>query len=232
MGPGRAGRSLAGALGAVGWSTRLFGRHDPTDEIGRSADVVVIATGDAEIESVAAALPPTDAVVLHLAGSLGLDVLPSGVRRAALHPLVALPDPEIGAARLPGSWFAVAGDAMAETIVRALGGRSFTVADDDRARYHAAAVVASNHLVAVLGQAERIAASAGVPFEALLDLVEGTIANVSALGPAAALTGPAARGDEATIRRHIDALAPDERPTYIALADEARRLAGHEHPDH
>ena len=53
------------------------------------------------------------------------------------------------------------------------------VAGADRAAYHAAAAVASNHLVALLGQAERIAARAGVPFEALLDLVRATVANVA-----------------------------------------------------
>ena len=79
--------------------------------------------------------------------------------------------------------------------------------------------------VALLGQAQRIAASAGVPFAALMDLVSATVDNVAELGPAKALTGPAARGDEATISRHLAAIRPAERPAYQALAQEARRLA-------
>jgi predicted short-subunit dehydrogenase-like oxidoreductase (DUF2520 family) len=98
------------------------------------------------------------------------------------------------------------------------------VADDDRAAYHAAAVIASNHLVAVLGQAERVAAQAGVPFEAYLDLVRATVDNVAELGPAAALTGPAARGDDATIQRHLDAVPEDEREAFATLVRLARRL--------
>jgi predicted short-subunit dehydrogenase-like oxidoreductase (DUF2520 family) len=98
------------------------------------------------------------------------------------------------------------------------------VADEDRAAYHAAAAIASNHLVALLGQAERVAASAGVPFEAYLDLVQATVDNVRALGPAAALTGPAARGDRATLDRHRAALAPDERAAYDTMVELARRL--------
>ncbi len=205
----------------------MFGRGSDLDSVGVDADFVVVATPDAMIAEVVAALPRRDEVVIaHLAGSLGLDVLGDHPRRAALHPLVALPDAVTGAERLFGAWFAVAGDPLVGEIVEALGGRSFQVADEDRARYHAAAVVASNHVVAVLGQAERIAESVGVPFDALMDLVDGTVANVRALGPTAALTGPAARGDEATIRRHLAALSADERPAYEQMAAEARRLAG------
>ena len=101
-----------------------------------------------------------------------------------------------------------------------------TVAADDRVAYHAAAVVASNHLVALLGQVERIAAPLGVPLEAFLDLAAGSLWNVRELGPADALTGPAARGDEATIDAHLAALDPAERSAYEVLAEQARRLAG------
>jgi predicted short-subunit dehydrogenase-like oxidoreductase (DUF2520 family) len=175
---------------------------------------------------VAAAVEPVPTtVVAHLAGSLGLGVLAPHARRAAIHPLVSLPAPEIGARRLIGAWYAVAGDAMAGEVVTALGGRSFAVADADRAVYHAAAAVASNHLVVLLGQVDRLAGSAGVPFAAYLDLVRATVENVAELGAAAALTGPAARGDDATVRRHVEALPPEERSMYEALAAEARRLA-------
>ena len=54
-----------------------------------------------------------------------------------------------------------------------------------------------------------------MPLEAYLDLVRATVDNVAELGPAAALTGPAARGDWATIERHLAALDPptSARPT-------------------
>jgi len=228
IGPGRAGRALALALAQVGWRVEpLLGRTDDIVGAAAGADLVVIATPDAVIAEVAAAIEPVDegAVVAHLAGSLGLDVLGRHARRAAVHPLVALPTPELGAERLVGgAWFAVAGDPMARRVVDDLGGRAFEVADDDRAAYHAAAVIASNHVVALLGQAERVAAPVGVPLEAYLDLVRATIDNVAELGPAAALTGPAARGDWATIDRHLAALDPSERDGYRAMVDLARRL--------
>src|SRR6202011_5840435 len=105
-------------------------------------DLVLIATPDAAIADVAAAVRPGDAVVAHLAGSLGTGVLAPHLRRAAIHPLVALTDPGTGAARLRGAWFAVAGDPMALRVVAALGGRPLTVAADDRSAYHAPACIA------------------------------------------------------------------------------------------
>ncbi|HRW39242.1 MAG TPA: DUF2520 domain-containing protein [Aquihabitans sp.] len=225
VGPGRAGRSLATALGRAGWQVvGLLGRDDDVRSAAAAADLVVIATPDATIEAVARSIDPGPAVVAHLAGSLGLDVLAPHERRAAIHPLVSLPDAEVGAARLSGAWFAVAGEPIAQRVATDLGGRWFEVADADRAAYHAAAAVASNHLVALLGQVERIAASVGAPGEAYVALAAGALANVAALGPAAALTGPVARGDWATVRRHLAALDPAERPAYLAMAAEARRL--------
>jgi predicted short-subunit dehydrogenase-like oxidoreductase (DUF2520 family) len=185
----------------------------------------VIATPDAAVAAVARAVDPVPGtVVAHLAGSLGLDVLDPHARRASVHPLVALPDADVGSERLHGAWFAVAGDPFVRSVVDAVGGQWFTVADEDRAAYHAAACIASNHLVAVLGQAERVGAAAGVPREAFLDLVRATVENVATLGPSRALTGPAARGDDETLERHRAALDPSELAAYDALVALARRL--------
>ena len=227
VGAGRAGGALAAALGGAGWRVLpVLGRADDVRDAAHGVDLLVLATPDAAIASVAAEVAPVDAtVVAHLAGSLGLDVLAPHERRAAVHPLAALPNAEVGAARLVGGcWFAVAGDPLARRIVDDLGGHAIEVADDRRAAYHAAAVVASNHLVALLGQVERIGASAGVPLAAYLDLVRTTVDNVAALGPAAALTGPVARGDTATIERHLAALDERERPAYLAMVEAARML--------
>ncbi len=231
IGNGRAGGAMAAALTEVGWYLRpILGRSATPAEVAGAADgvdLVLIATPDNAVARVSAAIEPAaTAAVAHLAGSLGLDAVAGHPRPAALHPLVALPDAAVGARRLlAGGWFAVAGDPIVRQVVADLGGRAFEVVDADRSAYHAAAVVASNHLVALLGQAERIASVAGVPFAAFMDLVRATVANVDELGPAAALTGPAARGDTETISRHLEAIGPDERAAYEALSVQARRLA-------
>lgn len=226
VGRGRAGGALERALVGAGWEAEpALGRGDDLTTAAAGVDLLVLAVPDPVIAEVAAAITPDPTtVVAHLAGALGLEVLAAHPRRAALHPLVALPDAAQGAANLrAGAWFAVAGDALVEQAVAALGGHPFTVADEDRTRYHAAAVIASNHLVALLGQVQRVAPP-GVPLEAYLDLVRGTVENVARLGPAAALTGPVARGDWATVERHLAALPAAERPGYEAMVDLARRL--------
>lgn len=228
IGPGRAGRSLHLALARAHWPVEdLLGRRDDLAAAAHDVDLLVIAVPDAAVADVAAAVEPDPrSVVAHLSGSLGLAPLSGHPRRAVLHPLVAMPDPERGAERLVGAWFglAVDGDPLVEAVVDELHGRVVRVAEGDWARYHAAAAIAANHLVALLGQVERVAASIGAPLEAYLDLARGSLADVAALGPAAALTGPVRRGDTATVERHQAALPEEERAAYRALAEEAARL--------
>lgn len=219
---------MAGALRRAGWDVDGPIAHDEPGlrTAASGVELLILAVPDAAVAEVAAAVDPDPAcAVAHLAGSLTLDVLAPHPRRASIHPLVALAGGELGADRLAsGAWFAVAGDPVAFAVVDALGGRTVDVADDDRVRYHAAAVMASNHLVALLGEVERVAASCGVPLDAYLDLVRGTVDNVATLGPRAALTGPVARGDTETVARHLAALPEAEAAVYAALSRAAERL--------
>jgi len=255
VGPGRAGTAVALALVARGVRPVAVAGRAPdapstlaaardlgapavaTVDAGRGADLVVLAPPDAAIAAAAAAVAPSvepGALVVHLSGAATLavlDPLATGrpdVERGSLHPLQSLPGGALGRDRLPGSWCAVDGPPRVERLALTLGLRPFRAgtADADRARYHAAACVASNHLVALLGQVERLAADAGVPFDAFLPLVRATLDNVDELGPTGALTGPVARGDRDTVRRHLDVLDDDEVDAYLALAREAARLAG------
>ena len=119
---------------------------------------------------------------------------------------------------------------MARDLVASLGGRVVEVADGDRAAYHAAACIAANHVVALLGQVERVAASVGLDLESFLPLTRAAVDDVAALGAGPALTGPARRGDWATLSRHLDALPESERAGYQAGAALATRLAQTEAP--
>ena len=228
LGAGRAGTALARALKTSG--------HDVDGPWTRGRDLtlatdgvdgLIIATPDAAIEKLSRRLAPNPhCVVLHLSGSLGLDVLAPHPCRGALHPLVPLPTAELGARRLrSGITFAVAGDPLATALVASLGGTAVTVADSDRALYHAAACVAANHVVALLGQVERIAAHVGLPLEAFMGLTRAALDDVATLGPRSALTGPAARGDWATIERHLAALPEAERAAYQAGVSQALELS-------
>ena len=252
IGPGRAGTALALALTHAGHrviavagrgpempstiaaATRLGAAAVPVEDAGRGAQIVLIATPDAVIEATAskvAASLEAGALIVHLSGARGLDALSTvvgervDVQVGALHPLQTLPFPDTAVA---GAWAAVAGPPLVTELARDMGMHPFVVADVDRPLYHAAAVVASNHLVALLGQVQRIADLAGVPLRAFEALVRASVDHSFDLGPEAALTGPVARGDAATIASHLDAIPDSERRAYTALADAARRLARRE----
>lgn len=253
IGPGRAGTTVALGLAEVGWDVVAVAGRAPdsasvrtaalgldaraalVSDAATGAALVVVAVPDraiaATLTAAAAAMEP-GTLVVHLAGAHGLEVFGGltaargDVRVGALHPLQTFPTTAAGLDRLRGSWAAWAGDPEVETIARELGLQAFPVADADRAAYHAAAVVASNHLVALLGQVERLGAVAGVPFEAFAPLVRSSVENAFLLGAAEALTGPVARGDLGTVERHLGALDPTERDAYRAMAREAARLAG------
>jgi predicted short-subunit dehydrogenase-like oxidoreductase (DUF2520 family) len=221
------------ALCAVGGYDVLgaLGRGDDLGDAAAGADLVVIATPDAAVASTAAAITPDPStVVVHLSGSLGLGVLAAHPRRGGLHPLVPLPDPETGAARLrSGASFAVAGDPLVRSLALDLGGRVVEVDDDSRPAYHAAATIAANHVVALMGQVERVAAEAGLPLGAFDRLVRAAVDDTMTLGPERALTGPAARGDWETIARHRTVLSTmangaNELGAYDAMVGLARRL--------
>jgi len=213
----------------------LSSRPALVSDAGRGAAVVIIATPDRAIESaarnIASSLEP-GALVLHLAGSRGLDAfadlqaLRPDVRVGALHPLQSFPTATIGLERLHGSWAAVAGDPQTTELAVALGLHPFELPDSRRLQYHATAVVASNHLVALLGQVERLASACGVPFDAFAPLVQSSVVNAFGIGPALALTGPVARGDLVTVEQHLATLDPGERDAYRTLAREVARLTG------
>ena len=237
IGGGKAGGSFALALQQAHWTVDLVSHEQFAQSENASpapgvrlvtaeqADLVLICVPDPVVAHVASLMVVDESVVVaHCAGSLGLEVLAPAARTASIHPLVALANAQTGAQALQGAWFAVSGDPLASSVVAALGGRAMQVADADRVRYHAAAVLASNHLVALLAQVDAIATDLGVPLEAFLDLSRATLDNVSKLGPRAALTGPVSRGDWSTVMRHLQELAPPERHAYLSLALRAAAL--------
>jgi predicted short-subunit dehydrogenase-like oxidoreductase (DUF2520 family) len=206
------------------------------------ATVVVVAVPDDELPSVTAEIAPRcrrGTWVAHCSGALGLDVLEAaraaGARRLAVHPLQTFPDVRRAIEELPGCAAAVTADdeegyAVGEAIARDLGARPFRLADDARPLYHAAAVLASNDLVALSGLAARAFEVAGVPdpAAAMLPLQRATVDNVGRLGPAAALTGPIVRGDTGTVDRNLAALSallPEAVNAYVVLARAALDLA-------
>lgn len=225
VGRGRVGGSFAAALAEIDWAVDVVAGHSESIP-GGDVDLVLLCVPDSAIVEVAARVADQVAVVAHVAGSLGTDVLGDRPRRAVLHPLASLPDAVTGSGRLrSGITFATTGDEFVEEVVVALGGRRIEVSDAQRVAYHAAATIASNHLVALIDQVERVAGGAGLRGDMYLPLVRQTLDNIERLGAAAALTGPAARGDTATLERHRRLLGGADAVAYDAMAELCRQLA-------
>jgi predicted short-subunit dehydrogenase-like oxidoreductase (DUF2520 family) len=216
----------------------------PAPIAARGVEVVIIGTPDDLIEPTASSLADEGALgegqmAIHLSGATSLGALSApqaaGAEVLSVHPLQTFPDIDAALARIPGSGIAVtalseAGYVLGERLARDVGGRSFRLADESKPIYHAAAVFASNYLVAITALADELFRDAGMPEPAglFLPLQRATLDNVASMGPAAALTGPAIRGDAGTVAANLEALAkhaPEAVPAYVALADVALHLA-------
>lgn len=218
IGDGRMGRALATALRAAGYDVPAIGGRGTT---GAGADVVLLAVPDAQIAAAAALVEP-GRLVGHLSGATGLAPL-APHEAFSLHPLLTVAEGASGTSCFAGAYAAVAGSgerstALAQELAVALDMHPFELAEADRPAYHAAASIASNFLITLEGIAEGLAATAGVPRAALVPLIEATVRNWAALGAAAALTGPVARGDEETIAKQRAALA-DRTPEHLGVYD-------------
>jgi predicted short-subunit dehydrogenase-like oxidoreductase (DUF2520 family) len=216
----------------------------PAPIAARGVEVVIIGTPDDLIEATASLLAGESAIgegqtAIHLSGATSLGALSAprvaGAEVLSVHPLQTFPDVDAALSRIPGSGIAVtalseAGYVLGERLARDVGGRSFRLADEAKPLYHAAAVFASNYLVAITALADELFRDAGIPepTEFFLPLQRATLDNVATMGPAAALTGPAIRGDAGTVAANLEALAkhaPEAVPAYVALADVALQLA-------
>ncbi|KTR85381.1 Rossmann-like and DUF2520 domain-containing protein [Leucobacter chromiiresistens] len=226
VGAGRMGRAIDRALREAEADVLPIGGRGAD---GAGADLVLLAVPDAAIPDAAARIAPGP-IVGHLSGITPLGAV--GAREScSLHPLLSAADETT---RFDGAWAAVDGSTAAALqaatgIAERLGMRTFRVRDEDRAAYHASASIAANFLVVLEATAERIAATAGVPREALAPLARGALANWERLGPTAALTGPVVRGDLATIALQREALAERDATSgalYDAMVEASRALIG------
>lgn len=222
LGAGRVGGSFARALRAAGH--RVVAEIRSGDDPARlsQANAVVIAVPDdalSQAVATAARRMPPGAVAVHTSGLRGASALaPCGPNVAAIHPPVPIPTPDTDLAGIP---FGVTCPnhmrAWCEAFVADLGGTAFFVSEDDRARYHAALVMASNYAVALAGDAAGLLGS----HELLVPLLRRTVENIATLGPDAALTGPVVRGDAGTVAEHLRALPPHLLESYVANARRA-----------
>jgi predicted short-subunit dehydrogenase-like oxidoreductase (DUF2520 family) len=263
IGVGRVGGALAIALSKKSYEVEnLFVRNaatarkiaeyiEPKPQIlssdnfaNISSDIIFITTQDFEIENVARKIAEnltSKPFVFHTSGSLSSEILQSlkniGCHIGSIHPLVSLSDAIIGAERFTGANFCVEGDAeaveIAKQIVADLGGKSFSIETKFKILYHAAAVTACGHLVALIDVALEMMQKCGLgeqqSQELLLPLIKSTVENLEQQTTAEALTGTFARADIATFHKHLAALgenvSDEAREIYLQLGARSTHLA-------
>jgi predicted short-subunit dehydrogenase-like oxidoreductase (DUF2520 family) len=222
-----AGRDLSRtsqAAAFIGSSVRPVALADLASNAGH----ILICVPDDAIEDVARTLANSRRPIraaLHTSGSRGPEALAAladrGTSCATLHPLQTITTPAQGVADLPGSSFGISGSgesaAWALQICALLDGHALTIAPENRPLYHAAAVMASNYIVASIDAAVLLMGLAGVPpkpaQQALGPLVRASVKNALDSGPVHALTGPIERGDARTVEAHLHAL--DNAPESV-----------------
>jgi len=205
--------------------------RDPRKAV-MEADCILITTPDDKIRSACIEIAHSKLVkekfVFHMSGAGSLDLLNSakkaGAVVASIHPLQSFSSIDTAINDIPGSIFGITADKRAKKqaglIVRDLSGIPIFITPAQKPLYHAAACIASNYLVSLLNVVESIYESIGISKanarKAYLPLIYGTLKNVENSGSISALTGPIARGDSGTIKKHIVALEKTQ-PQYSSL---------------
>ena len=201
-------------------------------EAVQNADCVLITTPDDLILSACKEIAITSEIkgklVFHMSGAGGLDLLEparrAGASVASIHPLQSFSSIDQAIQNIPGSYFGVTADKkaqpIAKNIIRNLGGIPLVISPQQKPLYHAAACFASNYLVSLMNVVESIYQAIGLNKKdaqrAFLPLVYGSLKNIENSGSISSLTGPIARGDSGTIKKHITALNKN-LPQYSSL---------------
>lgn len=216
----------------------------------RPAEVWMLSVPDTQVAAVAGelsrsagSLPSPEGcqpTAFHCSGFLpgtALGALQAlGWQAASAHPVMNFANPAQCVTQFRGTPCGLEGDEPATAVLRellaAIGGECFTVATESKPIYHAAAVFSSNFMAVLQAIAQEGWAAAGVP-EALMPrihgaLLRGSVDNLLTLGPAKAITGPAARGDTAVVAAQgaqVSQWHPEAGEIYFAMSVLARRLA-------
>lgn len=242
LGGGRAAWAFGSAWKRIGWPLSGIWLRDESHsritelletprvdmrDLAAESELLLVAVSDRAIAECAAAIPQTDALIFHAAGAML--AMRGGF---SLHPLKSLP-PVGQPSDLEGTLLVFEGEhrRTAKLIAAAVGARFAEIAGNQKALYHAAAVFGSNYVAASLEIAGRLMHRVGLGDvrEDLVALALSAIDNWRRNGGASRFTGPAARGDQAVMASHLDALTEDPNlaQIYERLAKEiADALAG------
>jgi len=214
-----------------------------------ATDVVFITTPHAAVEEVVlglsglAGLPWKKISLCHASGMMSAGVLSPLQRKGActfsFHPLQTFPRDFVPKDIVPncrGIYYGVDGSKKgierAKQLARRLSGKVIEVPPAKRAYYHAACVIASNHLTALLSIVETMYSHFGKTspgfYSAFEPIILATLSNIKRSSSKQALSGPVARGGVETVREHFEAIrehSPELLPYFARMTEESIYLA-------
>ncbi|MDE6626266.1 MAG: DUF2520 domain-containing protein [Lachnospiraceae bacterium] len=249
---GRAGIYVTGYYSLIEedarWAAAFTGSTDyrTVNEVIAASETIILSTPDGAIKKVWDSLDKSiikGRIFCHLSGSLSSDVF-SGIEEyggypISIHPMFAFSDKESVYRQLNQISFTLEGNSYAvsewKKIFQLLGNPVVEIGKENKSRYHAAASLLSNHVIAVLEEGYRLLGECGFSKEEAREfssaLVRDNVEHVICSGGAAALTGPIERGDCETVGRHISVLDDASRQIYISCGRQLLALAKRKHPD-
>lgn len=213
-------------------------------QAAKQGKLIFICVPDSEITKVIkeltqSSIPWKEKYVFHCSGLVSAEALKplkvKGASTASFHPVQSFSQKKGGAKQFEGIYFGLEGDKraleLAQKIARHLGGYSIIIRGKDKALYHAACSVASNHFIVLMDVAVSLLKFIGFEekqaSEIVLPLIQGTLQNIKEFDAESSLTGPIIRGDQESVEKHLDALRkyPGYFEIYRSLATQALEIA-------
>ena len=207
------------------------------------AQIILLAVPDDQIRAVAGTFQSlchgAGRTLIHFSGLHRAEIMRHPESTQALlsiHPLFPFANRRKAYDNIVGCPCALEGDPgsipLGRELISAFQGSGFLLASDQKALYHTAASMASNYLVTLVACARDLFTTCGIPQDEalplLMPLLRETLENIFAFSPEQGLTGPISRGDEATVKRHLEELktsCPDIYPLYLELGRKTLELA-------
>lgn len=241
---GYASRSPQSAKKAAQFTNSIF--YSTYETLIKDSDIIFLTVSDSAISSVwnlIKEIPMQDKIFCHCSGSISSqifsDIHTQGAFAYSIHPLLAIHSKEHSYDNLTHAIFTVEGDQMhLDTIVHlleGLGNPVQSIPTDAKPLYHAAAVFASNHVVALAKISMELLMDCGFnessALSAITPLLMGNVSNIATAGPTLALTGPIERNDTSTVQKHLDCLDTSCQTLYRELSKVLIRIGKEKHPE-
>ena len=177
------------------------------------ADLYIVSISDSALSTLDYSAFPPQALVVHTAGSIPMDVIPLS-RRGVFYPMQTFSRQRI----VDFSNIPIFVEASSEDdttflldFARTINNKVYRLSSADRIYLHLAAVYCSNFVNHCYAMSEEILRQHGLPFSVMLPLVDEVAAKVHQVSPQEAQTGPAIRHDYNVIRHHLSLLEDQPR---------------------